>query len=81
MRVVVNNDSFDLRNNVGQHFPFGGTKQDQATTAVVEGNSEKIRSKDHVIWNIIKLSTRISHRIFLISYRRLGWSLHGHVIP
>jgi len=48
--------------------------------AVVEGNSEKIRFRiKHVMWEYIglniKLSTRISHRIFLISCRRLGWSL------
>jgi hypothetical protein len=30
----------------------------------------------------IKLSTRISHHIFLISYRRLGWSLaFGELYP
>jgi hypothetical protein len=31
--MEFNNDSFDLQNDVGQHFPFQGTKQDQATTA------------------------------------------------
>ena len=55
------------------------TKPPLQVLAVVEGNSEKIRFKEHVIWEYIglniKLSTHISHHIFLISYRRLGWSL------
>ena len=60
------------------------TKLPLQVLPVVEGNSEKIRFRiKHVIWEYIglniKLSIRISHRIFLISYRRVGWSLTvGH---
>jgi hypothetical protein len=48
------------------------TKPPLQVLPVVEGNSEKIRFKEHVIWEYIglniKLSTCISHHIFLISY-------------
>jgi hypothetical protein len=56
------------------------TKPPLQVLAVVEGKSEKIRFRiNHVMGKYIglniKLSTRISHIIFLISCQRLGWSL------
>ena len=61
------------------------TKPPLQVLPVVEGNSEKIRFRiKHVIWEYIglniKLSIRISHHIFLISYRRVGWSLNMYIL-
>jgi hypothetical protein len=68
-RVVVNNDNFGLRNDVGQPFrpeEPNTTKPPLQVLAVVEGKSEKIWFRiNHVLRKYIglniKLSTRISH--------------------